>query len=104
VPGEGEWCHHPAGLDDHAAQLEQAQPSATDALRKRDADQAGVTELVPQVLVEASPALLDLAQPLLGAPVPEDPLGQVARVLLLGGGGEVHGAPQRFAAGSPSPT
>ena len=62
VPGKREWRHHAAGLDDHAAQLEQPQPAAADVLRQREAEQPGVAELVPQLLVEAGAALLDLAR------------------------------------------
>jgi hypothetical protein len=105
VRGERHRSNRPAHFDEHAAQLDETQASAVVRLGRAERQQARVAQGTPQHRVEPVAGCLDLGQPFRLRVVGQDRGGQGRGVLGLGGEGEVHGfAPQRFAAGRPSPT
>jgi len=79
-----------ADLDQHATELDQPEPGAVVLLREREPEQPGRAQLGPEVAVEAAAVGLDDLHPLVGGPVAQDLGGQLGRLVLLGGEGEVH--------------
>ena len=77
-------------------------PAPPTVLGQGDAQQAGGRQFGPELAVEAVAVGLglDLAQPLLGRQVGEDPVGQLADGLLLLAEGEVHDCLSSSVAGS----
>jgi hypothetical protein len=82
----------PPHLDQHAAQLDQAEAGAAVVLGKGEAEQSGRPQLGPELGVEAIPSRLDLLHPLVGRAVLQDPGGQLGGLVLLGGERKVHEA------------
>ncbi len=91
-------------LDEHAAQLDQAEAAAVVLLGNGEGEQAGLAQGAPQLAVEATFLGVDGTKPVRGAVVLQDRGRQVCGLGRLRGGFEVHAGSYRFAAGRPRPT
>ena len=96
VHGQRHGSDGAAHLDQHPAELDEAEPGAVVLLGDREGEESGLGEVVPQGGVDARSGRLHLLLTLVGGALAEDGGGQLRRLVLLGGEGEVHGGAFRY--------
>ena len=99
VVGQGHRAEVTALLFQDPGQFEDAEPGAVVRLGDGQAQQAGLTEGLPELGVVPIGKLVDFAQPRWGGPASEDGGREIGGVGELRGGSEVHFSSSSLAAG-----